>query len=135
MQGIQDHSQRIGEGDQEMIGICVLCGTFGEINAHHLGTNKIIVCADCHGKYHGYLGKRRDRHQRLLGEPSSLKLRELAIKHGTPSAGLHYLVMVQRIVKSSNNMLKDEEETLRAICKEMGSDYDDVFKKKEGKKG
>lgn len=69
-----------------------------------------------------------------LSPRSRLKLIELAIKHGIKPMGLHYLMVVYRIVNSSNNLPKDEEDTLRRICREMGSDYDDVFKKKGGKK-
>lgn len=118
-----------------MIGICVLCGAFGEVNAHHFGFNKMVVCADCHGKYHGYIGKRRDRHQRLIGETSRMKLRELSAKYDVPEFGLPHYSMVKRIVKASN-LPKEDDDALRAICKEMGTDYDILKKlKKEGKKG
>lgn len=84
-------------------------------------------------KYRGYLGKRKDRHQKVLGDKSSMKLREMAIKYGIPSWGLPYLSMIKRLVKS-NALSEDEEDVLRSICKELKVDYDKIFGKNRGGK-
>lgn len=66
-----------------MIGICSLCGEFGEV--YPLGPAEMVVCGSCLGEHHGHLRHfimRRDRHRlevsKVLGlacgsDPATLK--------------------------------------------------------------
>lgn len=69
----------------------------------------------------------------MVSKRTIWKLQELAIRHGVPEFGIPYLTIIKRIVDGSNNLAKEEEETLRSVCKEMGVDYDTTFKKRKEK--
>lgn len=68
-----------------------------------------------------------------LSSRSRVKLQELAIRHDVKPFGIPYLLMIKRIVECSN-LTREEETTLKALCKEMGADYDLTFKAREKKK-
>lgn len=51
------------------MGICSLCGEFGEV--YPLGPAEMVVCGSCLGEHHGHLRRfimRRDRHRREVSK-------------------------------------------------------------------
>lgn len=67
-----------------------------------------------------------------LSARSRQKLREIAIKHDVPEVGLPCISMVKRIIEASNSLSKEDDDTLRTICKEMEVNYE-IFKKPKRK--